>query len=99
MDNHSASGRASSMADHGDLAAALAVTRLGVVARLADPYLTEHDRWVLGQFARFLAGMTPAPDQPVARPRARVPQALASAGRLDQSVIRPHGAPDHDARR
>jgi hypothetical protein len=99
MDNRSASGQAWSVADHGSLAAALAVTRLGVMARLADPYLTEHDRWVLGQFARFLAGMTTAPDQRAARPRARVPQALASAGRLDQSVRRPHGAPDHDARR
>lgn len=99
MDNHSTIVRASSVTDHGSLAAALAVTRLGVVARLADPYLTEHDRWVLGQFARFLAGMTPAPDQRVARARARVPLTLASAGRLDQSVCRPHGAPDHDARR
>jgi hypothetical protein len=87
------------MADHGDLATALAVTRLGVVARLADPYLTEHDRWVLDQFARFLAGMTQAPDQRIARARARVPHALASAGRLHESVYRPHGAPDHDARR
>jgi uncharacterized protein YciW len=43
MDNHSTIGRASSVVDHGGLAAALAVTRLGVVARLADPYLTEHD--------------------------------------------------------
>jgi hypothetical protein len=99
MDNHSTIGRASSVVDHGGLAAALAVTRLGVVARLADPYLTEHDRWVLGQFARFLAGMTPAPDQRAARARARVPQALASEERLDQSMDRPHGEPDRDARR
>ena len=91
MDNRSASGQASSMADHGGLAAALAVTRLGVVERLADPYLTEHDRWVLRQFARFLAGITPGPDPRVARARA-APQALASAGPMDQSVQRPHGA-------
>jgi hypothetical protein len=32
------------------------VTQRGVTERLADPYLTDHDRWVLGQFARFLSG-------------------------------------------
>ncbi len=37
-------------------------TRRGVVERLADPYLTDHDRWVLGQFVRFLDGQTPDPD-------------------------------------
>lgn len=99
MDNHSTIGRTSSVADHGGLAAALTVTRLGVVARLADPYLTDHDRWVLGQFARFLAGMTAAPDQRVARAPRRVPRTFASAGRLDHSVPRPQEAPDHDARR
>jgi hypothetical protein len=36
--------------------------RLGVLERLADPYLTDHDRWVLGQFARFLSGRAPEPD-------------------------------------
>ena len=38
------------------------VTRRGVVERLADPYLTDHDRWVLRQFARFLEGRVPEPD-------------------------------------
>jgi hypothetical protein len=38
------------------------LTRRGVTERLADPYLTDHDRWVLGQFARFLDGQAPAPD-------------------------------------
>ena len=38
------------------------VTRRGVTERLADPYLTEHDRWVLRQFARFLGGQAPEPD-------------------------------------
>ena len=52
---------------------ALAVTRLGVVERLADPYLTDHDRWVLRQFAQFLAGVAPAPDPRVVRARATRP--------------------------
>lgn len=38
------------------------VTRDGIIDRLADPYLTDHDRWVLSQFARFLSGQTPEPD-------------------------------------
>lgn len=46
--------------------AALDLTRQGVADRLADPYLTEHDRWVLRQFASFLGGVAPNPD-----PRAR----------------------------
>ena len=37
-------------------------THRGVIERLGDPYLTDHDRWVLGQFARFLSGETPEPD-------------------------------------
>lgn len=49
-------------------------TRRGVVDRLGDPYLTEHDRWVLGQFARFLGGETPGPDPRAARPRGRTPE-------------------------
>ena len=40
----------------------IAVTRRGVVERLADPYLTDHDRWVLRQFASFLGGVAPGPD-------------------------------------
>jgi hypothetical protein len=47
----------------------IALTQSGVVARLADPYLTEHDRWVLRQFARFLGGGTPDPDPRVVRVR------------------------------
>jgi hypothetical protein len=41
---------------------ALAETQRGIVERLADPYLTDHDRWVLRQFALFLSGTTPGPD-------------------------------------
>ena len=41
-------------------------TRRDVIARLADPYLTDHDRWVLGQFASFLGGQAPGPDPRVA---------------------------------
>jgi hypothetical protein len=37
-------------------------THRSVIERLADPYLTEHDRWVLRQFARFLSGTAPDPD-------------------------------------
>jgi hypothetical protein len=49
----------------------LNVTRLGIIDRLADPYLTEHDRWVLRQFARFLSGIAPEPDPRVVEgPRA-----------------------------
>jgi hypothetical protein len=51
----------------------LALTRLGVVERLADPYLTDHDRWVLRQFAQFLAGVAPGPDPRVVRARATRP--------------------------
>jgi hypothetical protein len=47
----------------------VAATRLGVVERLTDPYLTEHDRWVLRQFAQFLAGVAPGPDPRVTRAR------------------------------
>jgi hypothetical protein len=46
----------------------LLLTRRGVVERMGDPYLNDHDRWVLGQFGAFLGGVAPAPD-----PRARVP--------------------------
>ncbi len=49
-------------ADQAHLAERYRTTRRGVVERLADPYLTEHDRWVLHQFARFLGGQTPEPD-------------------------------------
>jgi len=41
-------------------------TRRDVIARLTDPYLTDHDRWVLGQFASFLGGQAPGPDPRVA---------------------------------
>jgi hypothetical protein len=52
--------------------ASFRTTRNGVVERLADPYLTEHDRWVLRQFAQFLGGATPGPDPrvtPTSRPQ------------------------------
>jgi hypothetical protein len=45
----------------------IVTTQRGVVARLADPYLTDHDRWVLRQFARFLGGRAPGPDPRVVR--------------------------------
>lgn len=48
-------------------------TQRGVVERLADPYLTDHDRWVLGQFARFLGGLAPAPDPRTTLVRSRRP--------------------------
>lgn len=56
-------------------------TQAGVVTRLSDPYLTEHDRWVLRQFARFLAGRAPAPDPRVA-PRRPMPVASPHVRRL-----------------
>jgi hypothetical protein len=52
---------------------ALSATRRGIIERLADPYLTEHDRWVLRQFAQFLSGVTPGPDPRVAPARAAQP--------------------------
>jgi hypothetical protein len=52
---------------------ALAETRQGIVDRLADPYLTDHDRWVLRQFARFLEGIAPCPAGPVVVTRAAQP--------------------------
>ena len=48
-------------------------TRRGVIERLADPYLTDHDRWVLGQFARFLDGLAPGPDPRATPGRSRRP--------------------------
>ena len=36
-----------------------ATVQRALVARLADPYLTDHDRWVLCQFATFLSGIAP----------------------------------------
>jgi hypothetical protein len=53
--------------------AALDATRQGVADRLDDPYLTEHDRWVLRQFASFLGGVTPGPDPRVRRTRSASP--------------------------
>ena len=40
----------------------VSATRRGISERLADPYLTAHDRWVLRQFGRFLSGTAPEPD-------------------------------------
>jgi hypothetical protein len=57
-------------------------TRHGVVARLSDPFLTDHDRWVLGQFARFLGGQMPEPDPRV------VPRQRQTRGNLPSRVRR-----------
>ena len=51
----------------------LALTRRGLMERLTDPYLTDHDRWVLQQFACFFSGATPEPDPRVARIRPERP--------------------------
>jgi hypothetical protein len=51
----------------------VAVTQQGIVERLADPYLTDHDRWVLRQFARFLGGVAPEPDPRVVPVRSARP--------------------------
>ena len=40
----------------------IGATRRGLSERLSDPYLTDHDRWVLRQFGRFLSGIAPEPD-------------------------------------
>jgi hypothetical protein len=37
-------------------------TRRQLHQRLRDPWMTEHDLWVLGQFAKFFSGTTPDPD-------------------------------------
>jgi hypothetical protein len=42
----------------------LTATKRGVSERMADPYLTDHDRWVLRQFANFLSRLTPNPYPP-----------------------------------
>jgi hypothetical protein len=57
------------VAADGRARAALELTRQGVADRLADPYLTEHDRWVLRQFASFLGGVAPNPDWRARRTR------------------------------
>jgi hypothetical protein len=36
----------------------VSATRRSVAERLSDPYLNDHDRWVLRQFSRFLNGIT-----------------------------------------
>ena len=46
----------------GDLEDSVSATRRGLAERLSDPYLTDHDRWVLRQFGRFLSGIAPEPD-------------------------------------
>ena len=50
---------------------AFVITHRGVIERLGDPYLTDHDRWVLSQFARFLSGRAPSPDPRAVRLRPR----------------------------
>jgi hypothetical protein len=58
----------------------IASTRRGVVERMADPYLTDHDRWVLRQFAYFLNGVTPDPDPRLARVRSEEPLSHGAQG-------------------
>ena len=48
--------------EEGRIRELMASTRQGITARLSDPYLTEHDRWVLRQFDHVLAGSAPDPD-------------------------------------
>ena len=52
---------------HGREAYDIVATRRSVSERLSDPYLTDHDRWVLRQFGRFLSGVAPEPDPRVVR--------------------------------
>ena len=51
----------------------LTSTRRSIIERMTDPYLTEHDRWVLRQFARFLGGVAPEPDLRAVRVRTERP--------------------------
>jgi hypothetical protein len=81
MDSLTAAGGTPKLACPGRLEDELAAARHGVVARLADPYLTEHDRWVLGQFERFLAGVTPSPDPRAGRDGARATRPLHQSTR------------------
>jgi hypothetical protein len=85
--DHSAEGRQED---------ALAETRQGIVERLADPYLTEHDRWVLRQFARFLEGITPCPGAPSVVTQAAPP--LPQPGRWARVSGTLEGRPCRDGR-
>ncbi len=69
MDAHSCQGSL----DHEPAEYLRHATHRGIIERLSDPYLTDHDRWVLGQFARFLEGQTPGPDPRVEVARAARP--------------------------
>lgn len=64
------------------------VTHRGIIERLADPYLTDHDRWVLGQFARFVSGRAPEPD-----PRAHAHSPDPGANDPDAGITRPQPRP------
>ena len=59
----------------------LAATKRGVIERMADPCLTDHDRWVLRQFAYFLSRLTLDPN-----PRSL---AIGSEGPLPRRARRP----------
>ena len=48
--------------ERGDAEDIASATRRGISQRLSDPHLTDHDRWVLRQFGRFLSGIAPEPD-------------------------------------
>jgi hypothetical protein len=48
--------------ERGDAEDIASATSRGISQRLSDPHLTDHDRWVLRQFGRFLSGIAPEPD-------------------------------------
>ena len=60
-----------------------ATVQRALVARLADPYLTDYDRWVLCQFATFLSGIAPDARRPR---RADSPPRPQPALPLDRAV-------------
>ena len=74
----------------------LAETQRGIVERLADPYLTDHDRWVLRQFALFLSGITPGPDPRVGPSTPASPCSARPDGRECQRPL--ERRPCHDGR-
>lgn len=65
----------------------MAATRRDVEARLVDPYLTDHDRWVLRQFVCFLGGRAPEPDPRVVPTRDRRPDRVGRPAAPGQPVL------------
>jgi hypothetical protein len=49
------------VADTQEIEDPVRAVRRSVYERLSDPYLNDHDRWVLRQFGRFLNGIAPEP--------------------------------------